>query len=52
MTMTEIKRLILGLRKAGWDADKINNFLIYIESGEEKYLSEQDEEKEDCARPQ
>ena len=51
MTMTEIKRLILGLRKAGWDGDKINNFLIYIESGEEKYLSEQDEKKEEHTQP-
>ena len=37
MTMTEITRLITGLRKAGWTADEINDFLIYIESGDEKF---------------
>ena len=35
--MTEIARLITGLRKAGWSGDEINDFLIYIESGDEKY---------------
>ena len=35
--MTEIARLILGLREAGWSAEKINNFLIYIESGNDLY---------------
>ena len=35
--MTEIARLILGLRAAGWSEEKINNFLLYIESGEEQY---------------
>ena len=37
MTMTEITRLILGLREAGWSEEKINNFLIYIESGNDAY---------------
>ena len=37
MTMTEITRLIMGLRNAGWSEEKINNFLIYIESGNEQY---------------
>ena len=30
MTMTEISRLIIGLRAAGWSEEKINNFLLYI----------------------
>lgn len=33
MTMTEIARLIEGLRSAGWEEKKINDFLLYIESG-------------------
>lgn len=37
MNMTETARLILGLRAAGWSEEKINNFLLYIESGEEQY---------------
>ena len=37
MTMTEMARLIKGLRAAGWSEEKINNFLIYIESGEDEY---------------
>ena len=35
ITMKEISRLILGLRAAGWSEEKINNFLLYIESGDE-----------------
>jgi hypothetical protein len=37
MTMTEIARLIEGLRSAGWEEKKINDFLLYIESGSEEY---------------
>ena len=37
MTMTEITRLITGLRKIGLSGDEINDFLIYIESGDVKY---------------
>ena len=37
MTMTEIARLITGLRKVGLSGDEINDFLIYIESGDEQY---------------
>jgi hypothetical protein len=37
MTMTEITRLIEGLRLAGWDEKKINDFLLYIESGKDEY---------------
>lgn len=37
MTMTEVARLIEGLRSAGWDEKKINDFLLFIESGKEEY---------------
>ena len=38
VTMQEIFRLIMGLRNAGWSEQKINNFLLYIGSGNEKYI--------------
>lgn len=37
MNMQENARLILGLRSAGWSEKKINDFLLYIETGDEKY---------------
>lgn len=37
MNMTEVARLLLGLRAAGWTEKEINDFLLYIESGEEQY---------------
>lgn len=37
MNMTEVARLLLGLRAAGWSEKEINDFLLYIESGEEQY---------------
>lgn len=42
MTMTEIARLIEGLRAAGWEEKKINDFLLYIESGAEEYKPTED----------
>ena len=35
MNMTEIARLLLGLRADGWSEKKINDFLLYIETGDE-----------------
>lgn len=35
--MQEVARLILGLRAAGWSEEKINDFILFIESGEEQY---------------
>lgn len=35
--MQEIARLIFGLRAAGWSEKEINDFLLFIESGEEQY---------------
>ena len=46
MTMTEIARLIEGLRSAGWEEKKINDFLLYIESGAEEYKPTEDKQKE------
>jgi hypothetical protein len=43
MNMTENARLVLGLRSAGWSEKKINDFILYIETGEEQYKPEPDE---------
>ncbi len=37
MNMQEVARLILGLRADGWSETKINDFLLFIETGEEQY---------------
>jgi hypothetical protein len=37
MNMTEVARLLLGLRAAGWTEKEINDFMLYIKSGEEQY---------------
>lgn len=37
MNMSEVVRLILGLREKGWNEKEINDFLVYIESGDEKF---------------
>lgn len=41
MNMTEIARLLLGLRSAGWTEKEINDFVLYIESGDEQYKPRQ-----------
>lgn len=38
MNMTENARFILGLRNAGWTEKQINDFILYIESGQEQYM--------------
>ena len=30
-------RIILGLRAAGWDEKAINDFILWVETGEEQY---------------
>ena len=35
--MDEVSRVILGLRAAGWDEKSINDFILWVESGEEQY---------------
>ena len=38
MNMTENSRFIKGLRAEGWTEKEINDFMLYIESGEEEYM--------------
>lgn len=40
MNMQEMTRLLLGLRKKGWTDTEINDFLLYIESGDEHFIEE------------
>lgn len=35
--MQEASRIILGLRAAGWDEKAINDFILWVETGEDKY---------------
>ena len=42
MQMSEVARMIEGLRAAGWDEKKINDFLMYIETGNEIYKPRKD----------
>lgn len=37
MNMSEVARLILGLRAQGIDEKGINDFILWIETGEEQY---------------
>ena len=37
MNMTEVARLLLGLRAAGWTDKEINDFVLYIETGDDQY---------------
>lgn len=37
MTMSEAARIITGLRAAGWDEKDICDFILWIETGDEKY---------------
>lgn len=37
MNMCETSRLILGLRAKGWTDTEINDFILFIETGEEQY---------------
>ena len=37
MNMSETSRLILGLRAAGWDEKSINDFILWIETGDKQY---------------
>lgn len=37
MNMQEVARMIIGLRAAGWTEEEINDFMLFIETGEEQY---------------
>ncbi len=45
MNTQEIARLVLGLRAAGWSDKKINDFILYIETGEQQYKPKPDSEE-------
>lgn len=45
MNMQENARLVLGLRAAGWSEKKINDFILYIETGEDQYKPKPDKEE-------
>ena len=47
MNMQESARLILGLRAAGWSEKKINDFILFSESGEEQYKPGKDTDGEE-----
>lgn len=47
MNMQETARFILGLRSAGWSEKEINDFMLYIESGELQYMPKADNETTD-----
>ncbi len=38
--MLEPSRVILGLRAAGWPEKEINDFILWIETGDEQYKPE------------
>ena len=49
MNMQEASRVILGLRAAGWEEKSINDFILWIETGEEQYKPTGNPEKEEGA---
>lgn len=44
MNIQEASRIILGLRSAGWTEKDINDFILYVESGDERYKPGKDKE--------
>ena len=47
MNMQEASRIILGLRAAGWDEKSINDFILWVETGEEQYKPASKVEKQE-----
>ena len=43
MHMSETARIIIVLRARGWDEKDINDFILFIETGDEKYKPENKE---------
>ena len=37
MNTSEVARLIIGLRAAGWAEEKINDFLLWVGTGDNQY---------------
>lgn len=42
MNMSEVARMIIGLRAYGWSDKDINDFMLYIETGDEQYKPKQE----------
>ena len=42
MQMSEVARLIVGLRAKGWTEKEINDFILWIETGDERYKTNKD----------
>lgn len=47
MNMQEVARMITGLRAAGWSDTEINDFLLYIETGEDQYKPKNEQDSEE-----
>lgn len=43
LNMAEASRIILALRAAGWAEKEINDFILYVETGDEKYMPKKKE---------
>ena len=43
--MQEVSRIIVGLRTAGWDDKAIDDFLLWVATGEEQYRPTPEQEK-------
>ena len=41
MQMSEVARLIVGLRAKGWTEKEINDFILWIETDDERYKTKQ-----------
>ena len=52
MNMQEMTRFILGLRSKGWDEKEINDFMLFIASGEEKYKPKPDDNTNNSSQTQ
>ena len=42
MQMSEVARLIVGLRAKGWTEKEINDFILWIETGDDRYKVNKD----------
>lgn len=42
MPLQEASRVILGLRAAGWNEKSINDFILWIETGNDEYKPKRD----------
>ena len=46
MNMQEASRIILGLRAAGWDEKDINDFILWVETGDIQYKPKAADDKD------